>query len=551
MVSPNNPSDSGSKRKLATEAGGLIVRKAARVGSGNVPSFQGDARCCLSGFTRPSLSESCFNYLNSGVPHRIMIYNQGCWQNFQTSVTHTLVNAFKDDKASVRFNIGNESFLFDFLSMAVVNLRTRKQKSIAWIDEADKCFFPTVFGHEDDDCDEWDIGTMDNQLQVAEVGRPLVSQPEVVKHVIEESGATSIDRPPTIVETLFTNLDNLARGSRSFLFARDLFLSGMGPFASPHNIVAIHRYVPKDATGKNRLKSFETQIRVTAEERGDANVRYGWFGAGKSDLAGVLFHGFAMMCGKATKEGPSGTALYLTQESRSFASVKLCDIDEKGVQYMILCRVILGNTEQVNLGSKQCFPSNGEYDSGVDDCSSPKCYMVWPTHLRTYVHPEYLVSFKLPPNTREYFFGLRDVWFHVAKRPTISDYSTTHPVIPEPAGPTSLWLPFTVLLQEIQDKVSPVVMELLLLHHQELKNKIISRHELAKKMKDMVGKQILVAAILKLKQDPSSWSAGHVTKKPKGAAILTPKLEDGDAGKIEINYSAAPSEPNGPANRPP
>jgi hypothetical protein len=36
-------------------------------------------------------------------------------------------------------------------------------------------------------------------------------------------------------------------------------------------------------------------------------------------------------------------------------SVGLCDVDEKGVQYMLLCRMILGNMEAVELDHKNLF----------------------------------------------------------------------------------------------------------------------------------------------------------------------------------------------------
>jgi len=70
------------------------------------------------------------------------------------------------------------------------------------------------------------------------------------------------------------------------------------------------------------------------------------------------------------------------------------------VQYILLCQVILGNTEAVEPGSQELFPSSNIYDSGVDDCLNPKCYVMWPSHLSTHMRLEYLVSFKLSPDVR-------------------------------------------------------------------------------------------------------------------------------------------------------
>ena len=70
------------------------------------------------------------------------------------------------------------------------------------------------------------------------------------------------------------------------------------------------------------------------------------------------------------------------------------------MQYILLCQVILGNTEAVDPGSQEFFPSSDVYDSGVDDCLNPKCYVMWPSHLSTHMRLEYLVSFKLSPDVR-------------------------------------------------------------------------------------------------------------------------------------------------------
>lgn len=94
------------------------------------------------------------------------------------------------------------------------------------------------------------------------------------------------------------------------------------------------------------------------------------------------------------------TNMFSISTSLFFTSVGLCDVDEKGVQYMLLCRVILGNMEAVEPGSHEFFPTSQIYDSGVDDCLNPKCYVMWPSHLSTHMQLEYLVSFKLAPEAR-------------------------------------------------------------------------------------------------------------------------------------------------------
>ena len=92
--------------------------------------------------------------------------------------------------------------------------------------------------------------------------------------------------------------------------------------------------------------------------------------------------------------------MFIISTSLFFTSVGLCDVDEKGVQYMLLYRVILGNLEAVEPGSHEFFPTSEIYDSGVDNCLYPKCYVMWPSHLSTHMQLEYLVSFKLAPEAR-------------------------------------------------------------------------------------------------------------------------------------------------------
>lgn len=77
-----------------------------------------------------------------------------------------------------------------------------------------------------------------------------------------------------------------------------------------------------------------------------------------------------------------------------FPSSKLLGADEDGVKHMALCRVILGNVEKVEAGSQQCHPSSPEFDTGVDDPTCPKRYIVWCSNMNRHILPEYIVSFK-------------------------------------------------------------------------------------------------------------------------------------------------------------
>ena len=72
------------------------------------------------------------------------------------------------------------------------------------------------------------------------------------------------------------------------------------------------------------------------------------------------------------------------------------DDNEGKIRHLVLCRVILGKSELVRRGSEQRCPSSDEFDSGVDDLSRPRKYIIWSTHMNTCVLPEYVISFRAP-----------------------------------------------------------------------------------------------------------------------------------------------------------
>lgn len=70
--------------------------------------------------------------------------------------------------------------------------------------------------------------------------------------------------------------------------------------------------------------------------------------------------------------------------------------DENGLRHMLLCRVILGNTEIIEASSKQFQPTCQDFDSGVDNYLAPKTYIIWPSNMNSHILPNFLVSFKGP-----------------------------------------------------------------------------------------------------------------------------------------------------------
>ncbi|XP_066355394.1 inactive poly [ADP-ribose] polymerase RCD1-like [Miscanthus floridulus] len=497
--------------------------KSRRVKSENGPSFDSFAKRCNCCCTRPNLANDCVNFLKSGAPSRVMYYKKGSWHNFPEQIMKSLIDEFKGNKSSVVSVMDDEPILVDFLSMTLVNLKTRKQRSVAWFDDTGKHFFPSLFfDEESDEMAKQDSGNVDSTSQGIMLDKVASSLPEVVKQVVLES-SPPVPQKPSTVDVLRKKIASVERGSEGFLFVQNLFLSGMSPFATPNNILHVHRYSPNDITAQCRFEAFERQMKSTKEARGDANVKYGWLGSRKSDIVRILINGLGTTANPVEKAGLSA-GVYLSPENRAFTSVGLCDVDEKGVQYMLLCRVILGNVEAVEPGSQESFPSSEIYDSGVDDCSNPKCYVMWPSHLSTHIRIEYLVSFKLVPKVRNYLLDLKGLWFNPSLKEVGMDISTLQPVMCETGeGPTSPWISFRVLFAVIQDNISLVARELLFHHYEELKESIITREEMVKKMIIIVGEKVLLEALKKLHYCPSLWYKPSVEAVSSDSVMAAPE----------------------------
>ncbi|XP_062191536.1 inactive poly [ADP-ribose] polymerase RCD1-like isoform X2 [Phragmites australis] len=497
--------------------------KSRRVKSENWPSFDSSAKRCNCCCTRPNLASDCVNFLKSEVPSCIMYYKQGSWHNFPEQIMKSLVEKFRGNKSSFVVVMDNEPLLVDFLSMTLVNLKTRKQRSVAWFDDTGKRFSPSLFfDEESDEMTKGGSGNIDSTAQGIMLDKAANSPPEVVKQVVLES-SPPVPQKPSTTDVLRKKMTSVERGSEGFLFVQDLFLSGMGSFATPSSILHVHRYSPNDITAQCRFEAFERQMRSTKEECGDANVRYGWIGSRKNDIVRILINGLGTTVKSVEKAGLSA-GVYLSPENRAFTSVGLCDVDRKGVQYMLLCRVILGNMEAVEPGSQESFPSSEIYDSGVDDCSNPKCYVMWPSHLSTHMRLEYLVSFKLVPKVQNYLLGLKGLWFHPSPKEVAVDISSLQHVMCETgAGPASPWISFRVLFGVIQDSISSVARELFFHHYEELKESKITREEMVKNMIIIVGEKILLEALKKLHYCPSLWYKPSVEAVSSDSARATPE----------------------------
>ncbi|XP_060213970.1 probable inactive poly [ADP-ribose] polymerase SRO2 isoform X2 [Lycium barbarum] len=172
------------------------------------------------------------------------------------------------------------------------------------------------------------------------------------------------------------------------------FLSGMGQFAKEVEVVSIHKNSCTTILGQARLEGFRIYSEAMRKKcGGNDNSKYAWFGSSKDEICNIISHGFSTTT--EPKFGDCfGIGVYLYPTN--IDGVLSAEEDENGLRHMLLCRVILGNTEVIEAGSTQFQPTCEYFDSGVDNLLAPKRYIIWGSYMNSHILPNFLVSFKGP-----------------------------------------------------------------------------------------------------------------------------------------------------------
>ncbi|XWS38793.1 hypothetical protein CRYUN_Cryun19dG0160700 [Craigia yunnanensis] len=389
------------------------------------------------------------NFRKTGIPKRIMFFDKGGWTDFP----HDLIASIRKDldakKPAIELEKDGQSFVLDLLHMFRLDCKTGLKQPIAWIDEAGGCFFPETFAVDDEPyqcCEheyendqecmfsefyappeiklqlEIDINGVDQSklkecsgesssfvrhFQVAQKpasGRSAVeaedncnrnagSKPSKAVEDIQQKRINLVPENEFVDEELDEQLDSST--------VEKMFLMGMNHCGG----VDILDIIPcSSASTQYRLERFQKQVQIIKKYRGNANVQYAWLISSKAALPTIRMHGVGH-CGLSTIPNIYGAGVHLAAAEFTSASAKYCDVDENGVQYMILCRVIMGKMELLCPKSGQCLPSSEDFDSGVDDLEHPKYYIIWNMNINTHIYPEFVVSFKLSSNAKGHSIG--------------------------------------------------------------------------------------------------------------------------------------------------
>lgn len=501
--------------------------------------------------------QSYKNFMSSAPPKRILLRKGAVWKDVPEKIVKLAQADFRAKKTITETGYQNHLFLLDFAHMTFIDTKTGLQRPIAWIDENGKRYFPESFMQDQKLFIKKDFGNgnheyisvepngtleMNDQLGTSEssaessnfdsstedVSSPKRARAEknsIVKNYCDMGEAIGENEPCTLLTTACNllphqaNLGEVSRAQRTIEAVEKLLLQGMGSVIESKDIIGIFRTPLLDDHKQVRYHIHQKQVQVTGFHRGNANVRYAWLPCSKSTVHEMMLNGVLQVHKPPIKCAAYGEGTLLTPANRSDACVKYSDVDENGIVHMMLCRVIMGNVEIVHPGSNQHRPSSDYFDSGVDDLKNPQHYIVWDMNMNRHIYSEFVVIVKLPSKTKDSLVSQEDcqnssdlsLVLNSSSPDCISEEMNLEappalgggcaaPMLGDSMekAPSSPWMPFSMLFAAISTKVSPENMDMVISCYEEFKNKKISRGELVKKLRHVVGDRVLISTIMRL-----------------------------------------------------
>ncbi|KAJ0259756.1 inactive poly [Hirschfeldia incana] len=429
-------------------------------------------------------------FKKTGVPKRVMLYENGEWTDLPDNVISAIRNDLEAKRAAIEVNWSGRHFVLDFLHMHRLDLETGVKTHLAWIDIAGKCFFPDSVGS---DYGEEDHGQCEIKLHL-EIDINGGKSPKLKLNNSTDSCSLELhDDADETEASMFSGVKPAEEEELGIDAAKEKFVLGM---AALGHVELLDAYRFSGDVAKDRQSVFKKQAEITKLSRGDANVRYAWLPAKKELLSAVMMHGLGV-CGELIKKSKYGVGVHLAAADCPYFSATHCDVDENGVRHMVLCRVIMGNMEPLRGDRAQFLAGGDEYDNGVDNVSSPKHYVVWNMNMNTHVCPEFVVSFKLLsiPNAEGKLFSATQIK-HENSGLTLEGTKGSSPnglgsgnnsAGSSTRRPSSTLMPYPLLFNAISSKIAQKDMDLITAYYQQLREKKISREEFKKKLRMIVG----------------------------------------------------------------
>ncbi|XP_015072802.1 probable inactive poly [ADP-ribose] polymerase SRO2 [Solanum pennellii] len=189
-----------------------------------------------------------------------------------------------------------------------------------------------------------------------------------------ESGSSSrivMATPNELVPPKWAGTKLLSEEGRVYQKIKD----GLPPIMKNRvTITAIHLCMRRGPVEESGFEVYLENVKKVTRARGRRVDSAGWYGTSAKNVDSLMRRGFEMNS-IVPASYPHGVGIYLSHFLSPQISDMMSDIDENGEKHTVLCQFILGNSEKVELGSKQLFPSSADFDTGVDDLTNPKVYV--------------------------------------------------------------------------------------------------------------------------------------------------------------------------------
>ncbi|XP_042473006.1 inactive poly [ADP-ribose] polymerase RCD1-like [Zingiber officinale] len=490
------------------------------------------------------------NFTKSGSPRRVLFYENDEWKDFPTKVINAVQENFNMKKTITEANYLGQQILLDFIHLVSIMLQTGLMKPIAWIDDCGKCFFPESYAnrytsnrcHCSDKEDQTHTCSKPNGAYVKNVDLHMsisaaesstsVADDEVLPNFkrvkSEQISATDQNNCADINEAVGENemgcafhLDipafetylQVPNGGHQLNRAvQKMLLQGLGRVIDEKDIVGIYRTPLTNILGRVRFNLFQAQVENTKRIRGNANVRYAWLASSKDAMEEMMSHGVLK---QPVQKRLYGNGIHLAPANCSDICASYADVDKIGATHLMLCRIVMGNVELIHSGSEQSHPTNDNFDTGIDNLQKPKHYIIWDINMNTHIYAEYVVTFKMT-NKLKAFLNWKNSGSHAfaiqnssssdcqlqekvfQSTPEFGNHSQDPVAGKVPRVPTSPWMPFSMLFAAISTKVPSEDMDLVHTHYDDFKKRKISRIDLVKKLRQIIGDKLLVSTIVRL-----------------------------------------------------
>lgn len=263
------------------------------------------------------------NFERSAVPSRFMYYRCGSWLNFSDDDLQTVRTGFLERKPIIEAVIDGAKYIIDFKRMQQINYSTGNWRSVAWIDEDGKCFFPEVFFCDEDLCKtEYENERNDDISRDCKKKNNRTSEIEIVSKIdptsskrkkVDESDSSS-DKAVgvNVIRTAeLPNAKRLKETEREYMVVYNHFFDGKRRVDNGATVTSIYQCNWETQLDKARLEIFQKQIESTKAERGTSNVTYAWYGAPAKVVGSVLAYGFGLPS-KVPPPDVYGIGIYLS-----------------------------------------------------------------------------------------------------------------------------------------------------------------------------------------------------------------------------------------------